>query len=105
MNMAGFYAINPAVEQLPVTASFDFGDALSAHGFTLFASLELARFFIGFSESQPFEQAVVLNFFLQNFHGLFQVVVNDADFNLFHIPSPFLSFVGYRSFFIYIQLF
>jgi hypothetical protein len=85
------------LENLPESASFDFGDSLPSGRFPLLASFELARFFVGFPEPQPFEKAVVLDFFLQNFHGLFQVIVNDADLDLFQIASPFLSFGTIRS--------
>jgi hypothetical protein len=63
------------------------GDALSTQGFAFFATTVLTRFLIAFLKLQPFEQAVILNFFLQNPHGLFKIVVEDLDFNCFQPGS------------------
>jgi hypothetical protein len=67
-------------------------DALSAQGLTFFATAVLAWFFVAFFQLQAFEQTVVLNFFLQNPHGLFEIVVEDFNFNCFQTGStPFFS--------------
>ena len=41
-------------------------------------------------ELQPFEKPVVLNFFLQNLHGFFNVIVNYLDCNFLQKYRPFL---------------
>ena len=67
-------------------------DALPAQGLTFFATTELTRFLIAFFKLQSFEETIVLNFFLQNPHGFFEIVVEDFDFNCFQTGStPFFS--------------
>jgi hypothetical protein len=75
---------------LPVSSASCSSDALSAQGLTFFATTILARLFVALLELQALEQPVVLNFFLQNAHGLFKIVVEDSDFNCFQTAStPF----------------
>ena len=72
--------------------------ALSAQGFTLLAASELARFFKTLLEFQTLEKTVVLNFFLENAHGLFKVAVDDSDFDFLQIYRPLLSIRKYKYF-------
>jgi len=68
------------------------GDALSPQSFTFFSTTVLARLLVAFFQLQALEQAIVLNFFLQNPHGFFEIVVEDFDFNCFQTGStPFFS--------------
>ncbi len=67
-------------------------NALSAQGLTFFTTAVLAWFLVALFQLQAFEQTVVLNFFLQNPHGLFEIVVEDFNFNCFQTGStPFFS--------------
>jgi hypothetical protein len=63
------------------------GNALSPKRFAFFATTKLTRFFIAFFQLQAFEKAIVLNFFLQNPHGFFEIVVEDFDFYSFQTGS------------------
>jgi hypothetical protein len=63
-------------------------DTLAPHGFALFAAAVFTRLFIVFFQLQPFEQAIVLNLFLQNPHGLFKVVVVNLDRDFLQTASP-----------------
>jgi hypothetical protein len=75
---------------LTVSPASSSSDALSAQGLTFFATTELAWFLVAFFQLQAFEQTIVLNFFLQNPHGFFEIVVEDFDFNCFQTGStPF----------------
>lgn len=66
------------------------GNALASQGLTLFATTELTRFLVAFFQLQAFEETIVLNFLLQNAHGLFEIVVENFDFNCFQTGStPF----------------
>jgi hypothetical protein len=79
------------VVQLTVAAASGRGNSLAPQGFALFAAFELAGLFIAFFQLQPLEQTVVLNFFLQNAHRLFKVVVQNLDFDIFQLTRPLLS--------------
>jgi hypothetical protein len=72
---------------LTVSPASGGSDALTAQGLTLFATTILARFLVALFELQALEQAIVLNFFLQNAHGFFKIVVENFDFNCFQTDS------------------
>jgi len=75
-------------------------NSLSPDGFTLFAPLIFAGFFITFFQLEPLEKTIVLNLFFQNTHGLFQIVIKNLDLNFLHLFRPLLyhpiSCVRYR---------
>ena len=64
------------------------GYSLAPQRFTLFAASVLAGFLIAFFKLQPFEQPVILNFFLQNAHGFLKVIVVNFYLNCFQTSSP-----------------
>jgi len=63
-------------------------NTLAPYGFALFAATVFARLFIIFFQLQTFEQAIVLNFFLQDPHGFFKVVIMNLDRDLLQPASP-----------------
>ena len=68
------------------------GQSFSSQGFPRFSTAELTRFFIALFELEPFEETVILNLLLQDSHGLFNVIVDNPDFNILQIPRPLLYF-------------
>jgi hypothetical protein len=70
------------------SAGFRSCDPLSAHGFTHLTSSVLTGFFKMFFHFEPFEESVILDFFLQNSQGFFNIVVNNRDSNFFQKTSP-----------------
>lgn len=64
---------------------------LPAKRFTLFAAAVFAWFFVAFFKLQALEKTVILNFFLQNTHSFFKIVVLNFDRNFLQPVSP-LSF-------------
>lgn len=66
-------------------------DSLSSHRFTHFTPSILTWFLKIFFHFETFEQTIILNLFLQNFHGFFNVIINDFDRNIFQIYRPFLA--------------
>lgn len=64
---------------------------LTSHGFAFFATPIFARFFIAFFKLQTLEKTVILNFFLQNPHGFFKVIVKYLDFDCLQLLRPLLS--------------
>jgi hypothetical protein len=72
---------------LPVSPASRSSNALTTKRFTLFSTTVLARLLVAFFQLQALEQAIVLYFFLQNPHGLFEIVVEDLYFNCFQTDS------------------
>jgi hypothetical protein len=70
------------------SAGFGSCDPLPAHGFTHLTSSVLTGFFKMFFHFEPFEESVILDFFLQNSQGFFNIVVNNRDSNFFQKTSP-----------------
>ncbi|VVS90491.1 hypothetical protein DBB_580 [Desulfoluna spongiiphila] len=70
------------------------GNPLSTLRFALLAASEFARLFVALLELQPLEKAVVLNFFLQNTHGFFEIVIEYFNFDFLQIYRPFLNIRG-----------
>jgi hypothetical protein len=70
------------------SAGFGSRDPLSAHGFAHLTSSVLTGFFKMFFHFEPFEESVILDFFLQNSQGFFNIVVNNRDSNFFQKTSP-----------------
>ena len=64
-------------------------DSLSALSFPLLAAAEFARLLVALLQFQALEEAVVLNFFLQNSHCFFDVIVDDPDFDFLQLYRPF----------------
>ena len=64
------------------------GNALPALRFALLAPPELARLLVALLQLQALEQAVILNLLLQNADGLFDVIVDDSDFDFLQRYPP-----------------
>lgn len=75
---------------MPLLAVTSLGrrDPLPPQGFALLATPVFARLLVAFLDFQPFEKPVVLDFFLQNPHGFFKVVVIYFDFDSLQADSP-----------------
>lgn len=67
---------------------------LTSLRFAHLAASELARLFVALFELQPLEKPVILNFFLQNTHGFFQIVIENFNFDFLQIYRPFLNIRG-----------
>jgi hypothetical protein len=67
------------------------GQSFSSQGFPRFSAAELTRFFIALFKLEPFEKAVILNLFLEDAHGLFNIVVVDLDCDFLQLSRPLLS--------------
>lgn len=83
-----------AMEKAPCLTVTGTGNPLSTLRFALLAASELARLFVAFFKLQPLEKAVVLNFFLQNTHGFFEIVIEYFNFDFLQIYRPFLNIRG-----------
>jgi len=68
--------------------SFGGGDAMPPQGLSLFSAPKFAGLFLAFFQLQSLEQAVVLNLFFQNAHGLFKVIFQHLDLDIFQPVSP-----------------
>lgn len=77
-----------ALTAVPVFARS--GQAFSSQGFPRFSTAELARLLIALFEFKTFEEAVILNLFLQDAHGLFNIVVVDLDCDFLQLSRPLL---------------
>ena len=76
------------LERLTSIASAGCGNAFAAQRFALFAAPEFTRLFVAFFQLQPFEEAVVLNFFLQNAHRFFDIIIVNFDCDFLQISRP-----------------
>ncbi len=68
------------------------GQPFSSQSFAHLATSVFTRLFIALLKLKPFKQTIVLNLLFQDPHGLFNIVVDDPDFNIFQIPRPLLLF-------------
>jgi hypothetical protein len=83
---------------LGVPGAFQAGYSLPPFALATFATTTLTRFFVALLELKPSEQAIILNLFLQHFHGPLKVAVDDLDFQatkLSQVYLPFLSIAGF----------
>ena len=62
--------------------------------FALLAASVLAGLLIALFELESLEKAVVLNFFLQNTHGFFEIVIENFYFDFLQMYRPFLNISG-----------
>ncbi len=65
--------------------------AFSSLRFSLLATSVLAWLFVTLFQFQALEESVILNFLLQNAHGLFDVIVDDFDLDFLQQYRPFRS--------------
>jgi hypothetical protein len=70
------------------SAGFGSCDPLSTHCFAHLTSSVLTRFFKMLFHFEPFEESIILDFFLQNSQRFFNIVVNHCDSNFFQKTSP-----------------
>ena len=89
MNLAGF-VLNADVI-LSSLSGLGGSNPLSSQSFALFTTTKFTWFFIAFFQFQTLKKAVVLNFFLQNAHCFFNIIVYNSYFNVLQIPRPLLA--------------
>jgi len=81
-----------------VSGSFHAGQAMPPLTFTSFTTPALTRLFVTFLKFKTSEQAIILDFLLEHFHGLFKVIIDDLDLQttkLSQISRPFLFIAGF----------
>ena len=64
-------------------------NSFPSQGLTHLSAAKFTRLFVTFFQFKPFEQTVVLNFLLQDPHGLFDIVVVYFDCYFLQITPPF----------------
>ena len=74
-----------------IAGCFGGRNAFSAKGFALLPAPEFAGLFVALLQLQTLEKTIILDLFLQDAHGLLDVIVDDPDFNVFQISRPLLA--------------
>jgi len=86
--------------ELPPGVSPTFQASYSVPPFTLstFSTAVFARFFVALLELQSSEKAVILYLLFQDFHGPFNIIIDDSYFQATKLPQiylPFLCITGF----------
>ena len=90
-HLPGFVKISDLALPAAVSVLSGSSQSFPSQSFALFSAPELARLFIALFQFEPFEKAVILNFFLQNPHRLFNVIIKNLNLNFLQTPRPLLS--------------